>query len=713
MVKLHFWRREDSSPSKPREEFALKSEERVWFGVNPFEVSKPKTMYGIPKNDRVHIAIFGFPGVGKSTLMLHLMLQHLEKDEGLMVLDPHGWLVKAFLTHIPPKERMRVVYIDPLTAYKHGKVVQLNFLEYRDVVDRGFTARVFLDALEKLYARFWGPRLDMILRNAVYTLMDSGEAKLSDLYYVINDEGFREMKLMNVTDPMIRSFWMEDFKKMPKDASISALTKIHRLIQERLITPMFDAEKSSINFREAMDQGKIIVVNLPEGFLTSEITNFIGSLVLAQVYMAAMSREDISEKERKPFYVYIDEAYRFMTSALTDMLQSLRKYKVFLTLISQDLEQYREDVRKSILNLCSTVICFAVGESTAQKLEQFYMPEIRNYWYLMNAYRYRFHLSTTIRGRRVKRYLEVVDPGRGPYNPEEVVRKSLEIYGKDVKPGLLLPDMETLKEFEYPKGFTLPAWTIMLKLRKGKMEQKEIFKELRALGYADTEIHEALSSLTISGFIFHKQEERRFQEKIGEKIVQKGLTNHWYWLSPKGEKFFQQYPVGMRGGGPTHIQIMAKLLQDLWKDHYFVFVDTGREPGKKKPDMLVYPPEMTLTRRGVRLGKRWNTGRRFAVEVETDPQTHGERLLNNWKKNTALGMPVVFVVDSIEKKSWVEVYLQQHGATLVQNILREYRPGNFQVVVVNVEDGWKESTIETLTQALVTGGAETRLGRQR
>ena len=696
---MPFWRRKKPQPKPQAEPEPAEEEDLVALGIGHDD----RKTYGIPVKDRIHMAIFGFPGTGKSTLMLYLMLQHLRKDEGLMVIDPHGWLANAFLTHIPPSERHRVIYIDPLTAYRYGRVVQLNFLEYRGVMDRGFTARAFLDALEKLYARFWGPRLDMILRNAVYTLMDSGTAKLSDLYYVISDESFREMKLMNVTDPMVRSFWTEDFKKMPKDASISALTKIHRLIQEKVITPMFDAEKSSVNFREAMDQGKIVVVNLPEGFLTSEITNFIGSLILAQVYTAAMSREEIPEEKRKPFYVYIDEAYRFFTSALTDMLQSLRKYKVFLTLASQDLEQYREDVRKSIPNLCSTIICFAVGESTAQKLEQFFMPEIMHYRWLMNARQYRFHVSTMFHGRRVKQYFEVVNPGRGPYNPEDVIKESLKIYGREVKPDLLIPDMETLKELEYPKNFTLPAWIIMLRLRKGKMEQKEIFQELRNLGYTDTEIHEALSILTMSGLIFHQQKEERFQEKVGGEIVQRGVTYHWYWLSPEGDKFFQQYPVGTRGGGPAHIQIMAKLLQDFWKDHYFVFVDTGREPGKKKPDMLVYPPEMTLTKRGVRLGRRWNTSKRFAVEVETDPQGHQDRLLNNWKKNTALGMPVVFAVDSMDKKTWVEAYLQQHGANPVKNILQEYKPGNFQVVVVDVESGWRESVVETLTQALVSG----------
>jgi len=280
-----FWRRKKSQPKPQVQPEPELVEEYVALGIGHDD----RKTYGIPVKDRIHTAIFGFPGTGKSTLMLYLMLQHLRKDEGLMVIDPHGWLANAFLTHIPPDERHRVVYIDPLTAYKYGRVVQLNFLEYRGVMDRGFTARVFLDALEKLYARFWGPRLDMILRNAVYTLMDSGEAKISDLYYVISDESFREMKLMNVTDPMVRSFWTEDFKKMPKDASISALTKIHRLIQEKVITPMFDAEKSSVNFREAMDQGKIVVVNLPEGFLTSEITNFIGSLILAQVYTVTLT----------------------------------------------------------------------------------------------------------------------------------------------------------------------------------------------------------------------------------------------------------------------------------------------------------------------------------------------------------------------------------------------------------------------------------------
>ena len=371
--------------------------------------------YGVYKSDRIHVAIFGFPGTGKTSLLLSLILQHILRDEGFLVLDPHGDLIRKILTHIPKQRWDKVVYIDPLTAFMYGRVVQLNFLEYQGELDRGLVARTFMDSLAKIYSRFWGPRLDMILLNALYTLLESGDAKLSDLYYVIADENFRETLLAKVTDAKVRSFWREEFKRMPKDASSGVLTKIYRIVQERILVPMFDCEKSSINFRAIMDEGKIVLVNLSEGALTSDVANFLGSLILARIYLAGMSREDMTENQREPFYVYVDEAHRFTSSSLRDMLEALRKYKVYMTIASQHLEQYVKDVRESIPSLCDTLICFSAGKETVQRLEEFFKP-VFTYEQIMALPRYWFAVSTIVKGRREYMVLKSVDCDVGPNN---------------------------------------------------------------------------------------------------------------------------------------------------------------------------------------------------------------------------------------------------------------------------------------------------------
>ena len=282
--------------------------------------------------------------VHNSRFLLSLALQDVRRGRGLLLIDPHGDLVKLFLTHVPRERWNDVIYVDPLTARDYGKVVKINFLECKDPRDRDIVARCFMESLEKIYARFWGPRLDMILMNAIYTLLDSGDTNLSHLYNVIADETFREDRLQRVSDSRVRAFWESEFKKMPKDASGAALTKIYRIVQERIVAPMFECAKSGVDFREAMDKGKIVIVNLSEGAITSDVANFLGSLILSRVYLAGMSREDVPERERKPFYVYVDEAYRFVSDSIRDILQSLRKYRVYMTLASQYLGQYSKEI---------------------------------------------------------------------------------------------------------------------------------------------------------------------------------------------------------------------------------------------------------------------------------------------------------------------------------------------------------------------------------
>ena len=146
-------------------------------------------------------------------------------------------------------------------------------------------------------------------------------------------------------DGNVRIFWEQQYDKMPKDASMAVLTKLYRIVQERILVPIFMAEKSCFNFRVATDEQKIIIVDLPEGVITSDMANFLGSLILSATYNAGMSREDTTEEKRVPFYVYVDETYRYTTQSIPETLQALRKFKVYMTLTSQYLTQYRKDIK--------------------------------------------------------------------------------------------------------------------------------------------------------------------------------------------------------------------------------------------------------------------------------------------------------------------------------------------------------------------------------
>jgi len=421
---------------------------------------------GIFEDERVHMAVVGFPGVGKSRFLLSLAVQDVRKGRGVLIIDPHGDLVKLFLTHVPRERWDDVIYIDPTTARDYGRVVKINFLEVKDFKDRDIVARCFMESLEKIYARFWGPRLDMILMNAVYALLDSGDTNLSHLYNIIADETFREGCLQRVGDERVKAFWENEFKKMPKDAGGAALTKIYRIVQERIVAPMFECQRSGFDFREAMDAGKIIVVNLSEGAITSDVANFLGSLILSRVYLAGMSREDTPEHQRRPFYVYVDEAYRFVSDSIRDILQSLRKYRVYVTLASQYLGQYKREIAESIPHLCDTIICFSTGEETARQLQEFFKPSL-NYSDLMHLPKYTFAASAIVGGKRECQVLRSIDLGQGPNNPEEVIAYSLQKEWAEPVDMSRYAGVPAAGGLDHPsnRGFRNPiAWVIALKL---------------------------------------------------------------------------------------------------------------------------------------------------------------------------------------------------------------------------------------------------------
>ncbi|MDR0461703.1 MAG: type IV secretion system DNA-binding domain-containing protein [Nitrososphaerota archaeon] len=672
-----------------------------------------KLKRGIYGSDRIHSLVMGFPGSGKTRFLLSMIKQHIDHGEGFMVLDSHSDLTQLVLSHIPPEKWDQVIYINPWSALEDkydNRVLQINFLEYHSPYERDIVARMFMDNLEKLYERWWGPRLDMILLNALYLLMEKEHAKLPDLYNILSDQDFRDILLAKCRDRNVRVFWEKQYDKMPKDASVAVLTKLYRLVQERVIVPMFMAEKSGIDFRVVMDERKIVIVDLPEGKVTSDIANFLGSLILSAVYNAGMSREDTPEADRKPFFVYVDEAYRYTTKSIPEVLQSLRKFKVFMTLASQYLTQYRRDIQDAIVQTCETIVSFRVGEDTARALEKFY-PKTYGYQTLMNLPRYLFFVSTPFKGNREYQVLETLDYKTGLNNPEDVIRYSLKTYGQQVDVEEL---MGQVKNQSVQKTFldwpvTPAEWVILLTIRLngGSIDEEALQKQLlydptkpKPYVLTETGFANALKNLAVDNnkrdaWLSVKEETvRQLREETyayGKKELRTKEVRTRLWrfdLSDrKAKRLLDTTFKGEKAGGVNHILAIMAQRKIYWQNGWIVRIDDG-ETDESLADLYVTP---TLPASRVEGAKgfidhmQWDYLRSFAVEVECYPSRHWDRLENNYHRNKKMGFPTVFIVPSQSDEEKLREKLWEWNATLVVNAAR-FEPNHPEMATIEIID---------------------------
>jgi hypothetical protein len=337
--------------------------------------------YGLKREDRRrHMYIIGKTGTGKSTLLANMAINDLKNNEGLCVIDPHGDLIETLLNYIPAHRINDVIYFDPADP---ERTVQINLFEGENLVHRELIASGIISIFHKLYEYSWGPRLEYILRNALLTLLKSDGARLSDILELLTNRKFRDRYVEKLDDPILRSFWVDEFNKMQdrlRTESIAPiLNKVGQFVSSPLIRNVVNAQKSSFSIEEIMDEGKILLVNLSQGKLGEDNATLLGAMMITKIQLAAMGRVHSSEASRRDFFLYVDEFQNFATEAFIKILSEARKYRLNLTLANQYIAQIPEDVQKAIFGNCGSVGSFVMGADDAalfaKEYGEHYTPE--------------------------------------------------------------------------------------------------------------------------------------------------------------------------------------------------------------------------------------------------------------------------------------------------------------------------------------------------
>lgn len=339
--------------------------------INPYAKTLFKNapaIYGLRRPDRRrHLYVIGKTGTGKSTLLANMAINDLKNNEGLCVIDPHGDLVETLLNYIPSHRINDVVYFDPADP---ERTIKINLFEGENVAHRELIASGIVAIFQKLYAYSWGPRLEHILRNSLLTLLKTPQAKLSDVVELLTNAKYRAQIVEQLDDDILRSFWINEFDSMQdrqrNEAVAPILNKVGQFVSSPLVRDVVNASKSSFSIEEIMNQGKILLVNLSQGRLGEDNATMLGAMLITKIQLAAMSRVDIPEEDRRDFYLYVDEFQNFATQSFNKILSEARKYRLNLILANQYIAQIPEDVQKAIFGNCGSMISFVMGADDAQ-----------------------------------------------------------------------------------------------------------------------------------------------------------------------------------------------------------------------------------------------------------------------------------------------------------------------------------------------------------
>ena len=320
-----------------------------------------------PDERRRHLYVIGQTGTGKSTLLLNLIRQDLAAGEGVALLDPHGDLAEAILGHVPRSRTNDLVYINPADIER-----PIGFNPLACVPDdlKPIVADGVVSAFRHVWPDSWGPRLDYILTNSVRALLDVPGATLLMLPRLLIDEGFR-VRLVehHVGDPVVRSFWVNEYAGYGDSFRNEAIAPIQNKIGKALMVPslrnMLAQSKSTITLRRLIDEGAIIICNLSKGALGESTAHLLGALLTTAIAQAALSRADMPAAERPVFHLYADEFQSFATESFALILSEARKYALTLTIGHQYLDQVPDRLRAAVFGNAASMIACRAGAADA------------------------------------------------------------------------------------------------------------------------------------------------------------------------------------------------------------------------------------------------------------------------------------------------------------------------------------------------------------
>ncbi len=345
-------------------------------GETNFRTSSQR--FGIKNDDRRrHMYVVGSTGMGKSEFLKTMAIQDIEEGRGIAFLDPHGDSAEALLDHIPPHRIKDVIYFDPNDL---ANPIAFNVLDQVDYEYRHLVASGLLGVFKKIWgADAWSGRMEYILNNTILALLEYPDSTLLAINRLMASKEYRKKVVTTLKDPIVKAFWTEEFAKyadkFATEATAAIQNKVGQFASNNVIRNIVGQVKSKLDIRQIMDEGKILIVNLSKGAIGEDASRLIGALLITKIQLAAMSRVDIPESQRRDFFLYVDEFQNFATESFANILSEARKYHLALVVAHQYIKQIEETVADAVFGNVGSLVVFRVGAEDAEFLEKWYAPD--------------------------------------------------------------------------------------------------------------------------------------------------------------------------------------------------------------------------------------------------------------------------------------------------------------------------------------------------
>jgi hypothetical protein len=329
-------------------------------------------------DDRLrHMYVIGKTGVGKSTLYLNMAIQDIYNGLGVAVLDPHGETIENILERIPDHRVKDVIYFDPSDD---ARPIGLNLLEMEDPSQKNLMADGLVSAIKQHFDYSWGPRLEYLLNYAILTLLEVPGTTMLGITRLLEDKNYLNYILHQVKDPLVIKFWEKEYRdmkgnqKLVTEAIAPIQNKVNRFLASTTIRNILGQRNSTLDLWDAMNSGKIVLMNLSKGKVGAENANLLGALLVSRIQFYALQRARIPYEERNPYYLYVDEFQNFATGSFEEILSESRKYKLGLYLTHQFTAQLSDDMLKAVLGNVGTVATFSLGAQDANIMAKEFSP---------------------------------------------------------------------------------------------------------------------------------------------------------------------------------------------------------------------------------------------------------------------------------------------------------------------------------------------------